>query len=766
MIMRKIFSLLVAALMCAGAMATTYTVVGSSEAIFGSAWDKDNTANDMIGTDSIYTLTKSDITCGKGTFEYKAIPNHQWDDNNSVPSGPNANNSYTLDKDGVYDFVFTLNVNAKTLSVEATLKGSAVVIPSIAMHGNFTGTWKDTENYTTAGDQKSASLTLSLKEGSYEFGMRIGGSGNWTANGASFTREANSAVITAGSGNLKLKADADGDYTFTWTFETNTLTITYPDVVVIPAKFYITGDSALMVDAGLDKAKAWNPDAIKSETDTFTLAGLKVGQYYVLKITIDGTWATPKGYEDLTVIADGLVSDGSDKNIGFTLQEAGDVKVIYTTETFKLEGNFKVEQIEPIVVKDLKLVPGVWTADGAKLAVWAWAGEGEGAWSAFNGEGDTLVAKIMEKADSVIFVRFSDKVVEPAWVDSLIWNRTADQEIDECGLFIVNNWDIYSWCEPAQEEVEWKEIVFNEAVAAADLPADASFEFEGLHVAITDSENKIAIDANNAYFGTADEYTKYAFRLKTGGKSQNGSKQNFITVNVPEDGLLRLAVRSGNNSDTTRTLVLAQGNDTLYNASVKDADAIEVAINDTTKIKVFPYVTVPVKAGNVDVSYPVNGLNFYAFAFVGEETKPEPVLANGYYLISDPWTVESLAETALFSANPGAEGEYMLSTTLVLNQEIKVVEVENDAVKTWFPDGMDNAYKVDSAHVGTTVIYFRPDGQGGEGWYNGYFFVTPNEGTAIDRVQGQSQSTKVLREGQLLIIRDGKTYNVIGARVR
>jgi hypothetical protein len=720
----------------------------------------------MIGTDSIYTLTKSDITCGKGTFEYKASPNHQWDDNNSIPSGPNANNSYTLDKDGVYDFVFTLNVNAKTLSVEATLKGSAVVIPSIAMHGNFTGTWKDTENYTTAGDQKSASLTLSLKEGSYEFGMRIGGSGNWTANGASFTREANSAVITAGSGNLKLKADADGDYTFTWTFETNTLTITYPDVVVIPAKFYITGDSALMVDAGLDKAKAWNPDAIKSETDTFTLAGLKVGQYYVLKITIDGTWATPKGYEDLTVIADGLVSDGSDKNIGFTLQEAGDVKVIYTTETFKLEGNFKVEEIEPIVVKDLKLVPGVWTADGAKLAVWAWAGEGEGAWSAFNGEGDTLVAKILENADHAIFVRFSDKVEEPAWVDSLIWNKTADQEIDECGLFFVNNWDIYSWCEPAQEEVEWKEIVFNEAVAAADLPADASFEFEGLHVAITDSENKMAIDANNAYFGTADEYTKYAFRLKTGGKSQNGSKQNFITINVPEDGLLRLAVRAGNATDTTRTLVLAQGNDTLYNAIVKDADAIEVDVNDSTKIKVFPYVTVPVKAGNVDVSYPVNGLNFYAFAFVGEETQPEPVLANGYYLISDPWTVESLAETALFTANPGAEGEYMLSTTLVLNQEIKVVEVENDAVKTWFPDGMDNAYKVDSAHVGTTVIYFRPDGQGGEGWYNGYFFVTPNEGTAIDHVQGQSQSTKVLREGQLLIIRDGKTYNVIGARVR
>ena len=174
---------------------------------------------------------------------------------------------------------------------------------------------------------------------------------------------------------------------------------------------------------------------------------------------------------------------------------------------------------------------------------------------------------------------------------------------------------------------EWTEIVFNEAVAADDLPADASFEFEGLHVAITDSENKMAIDANNAYFGTADEYTKYAFRLKTGGKSQTGTKQNFITLNVPEDGLLRLAVRAGNGSDSTRTLVLAQGNDTLYNAIVKDADAIDVAVNDSTKIKVFPYVTVPVKAGNVDVAYPVNALNFYGFAFQLSVVPPTPVVA-------------------------------------------------------------------------------------------------------------------------------------------
>ena len=439
-------------------------------------------------------------------------------------------------------------------------------------------------------------------------------------------------------------------------------------------------------------------------------------------------------------------------------------------ETFHQGGFIFIEEnesIEPIVVKDLKLVPGVWTADGAKLAVWAWGAEAPGAWSAFNGEGDTLVAKIMEKADSVIFVRFSDKVVEPAWVDSLIWNRTAEQLIDECGLFIVNNWDIYSWCEPSQEEVEWKEIAFTEAAAKGTLNGKV-FKAENSEFAltITDTDDKFEIDPNTGRFGEAEAYVSYTHRLKTGGKS---SSKNNITLTIPADGVLRIAVRTGSNSATDRNLILAQGIDTLYNAVVMESDAIvvtEQSSDGPKEVNVYPYIVVDVKAGELAVTYPVGSLNFYSFAFAGEETKPEPVLANGYYLISDPWTVESLTETALFTANPGAENEYMLSTTLVLNQEIKVVEVENDAVKTWFPDGMDNAYKVDSAHVGTTVIYFRPDGQGGEGWYNGFFFVTPNEGTAIDHVQGQSQSTKVLREGQLLIIRDGKTYNVIGARVR
>ena len=40
------------------------------------------------------------------------------------------------------------------------------------------GGWADTENFVIAEGDETASLTLTLVAGNYEFGMRIGGSGD------------------------------------------------------------------------------------------------------------------------------------------------------------------------------------------------------------------------------------------------------------------------------------------------------------------------------------------------------------------------------------------------------------------------------------------------------------------------------------------------------------------------------------------------------------------------------------------------------------
>ena len=161
----------------------------------------------------------------------------------------------------------------------------------------------------------------------------------------------------------------------------------------------------------------------------------------------------------------------------------------------------------------------------------------------------------------------------------------------------------------------WNEIVFTAATAKADLPEDSVFKSdkEGFEAKIADSGDKMVIDANVARFGTAAGYDKYDFRLKSGGAS--GSDKNFLTISVPTDGYLGVAARTGTNTDTTRVLYLIQDGDTLFNDVIRESQAIEV-MEDTTTVKVYPYVTVPVKAGSVIVRYNA-ALNFYAFGFNG-----------------------------------------------------------------------------------------------------------------------------------------------------
>lgn len=139
----------------------------------------------------------------------------------------------------------------------------------------------------------------------------------------------------------------------------------------------------------------------------------------------------------------------------------------------------------------------------------------------------------------------------------------------------------------------------------------------GFVLTSVDNDGKQQIDANNAWFGDATAQTKYAFRLKTGGKN---SSKNALTLTIPSDGKLKVYVRTGSNSATDRNVVLTQGDKELYNQIVKEADAVKVKGLDSAdpekETNVYPVIEVDVVAGDVAITYPVNGLNFYGFELV------------------------------------------------------------------------------------------------------------------------------------------------------
>ena len=144
--------------------------------------------------------------------------------------------------------------------------------------------------------------------------------------------------------------------------------------------------------------------------------------------------------------------------------------------------------------------------------------------------------------------------------------------------------------------------------------------------------------------------------------------------------------------------------------------------------------------------------------------KAEPVAAP-YYLVGT-MTEWKPAEAYQFVANPATAGEYMLETTLTVGDKFKVAKSENGetiADSDWYPGGMGNDYVVDAAHAGAVTIYFRPDGQGGEGWYEGYFYVSAGEGFENLFVEGKA--VKVLHNGQIYILKNNKVYTVMGQPV-
>ena len=147
-----------------------------------------------------------------------------------------------------------------------------------------------------------------------------------------------------------------------------------------------------------------------------------------------------------------------------------------------------------------------------------------------------------------------------------------------------------------------------------------------------------------------------------------------------------------------------------------------------------------------------------------------PVIgAPAYYLVGtmNNWTPD---EAYKFEENPGAEGEYMLTAALTVGDEIKVKGIVG-ATETWYPAGTGNNYVVDADHAGEwKKIYFRPEGQGGEDWHYGFFFVEENPAPVVEfdtiytwyGKRGESTATEAIEKGGVATAEGGNSNIVVG----
>ena len=158
-------------------------------------------------------------------------------------------------------------------------------------------------------------------------------------------------------------------------------------------------------------------------------------------------------------------------------------------------------------------------------------------------------------------------------------------------------------------------LKFDQTYAKGSVPA--TFSADGLVLKVVDTDGKMAVDANSQYFGTAESYENFSYRLKSGGKSLT---KNNLTLTVPSDGTLKVYVRTGSSSATDRNVVLTQNGTELVNKILLESEAVSVPMTDdkgeTKDTNVFPVISVQVKQGDVAITYPVNSVNFYGFELV------------------------------------------------------------------------------------------------------------------------------------------------------
>ncbi len=148
----------------------------------------------------------------------------------------------------------------------------------------------------------------------------------------------------------------------------------------------------------------------------------------------------------------------------------------------------------------------------------------------------------------------------------------------------------------------------------------------------------------------------------------------------------------------------------------------------------------------------------------------ESTLVDGWYLVGtfnsvEEWTVEKLTAAKKFVVNPSEASELIVTITLANGDEFKAAYVYQDEITEIKPAGTGNNYVVDSNHAGVDkTIYYSVESKG---TWGGHFYVEANGGgTSLDNVLDTEKTVKAIENGQLVIIKNGVRYNVLGTVIK
>lgn len=385
-----------------------------------------------------------------------------------------------------------------------------------------------------------------------------------------------------------------------------------------------------------------------------------------------------------------------------------------------------VAPVEPLMKTIYcKMDKAWWKADGAAVGVYTWddGGNAKAAWpgermTPVEGEADLWSVELdINTYHMCIFTRVNGEGDVADW-----GAKTGDLTIpiDEKDLYTITS-ESAVWGDPGVAG-EWSKyepsapVVLDAPAAAPADPTLEAYQVKAVYSA------KYSADCSFGEWSSGTQYKQEEFGKKYVTTEKGYFGLEFTHTDCSEMEALHLDAWIA--EDASFHVVPIHGGAEVgvtVNLKGQQWNSIDIDLSKFEGVTDWSNVYQIKIDEAANLTFWLNNVYFYT-----TQTKTID-LVDGYYLIGtmNSWDLHNVTAADKFAVNPANEKEYVLTTTLAENDEFKVVEVANNAIVTgkWFPAEAGN-YVVDFAHAGENKdIYFRPDYEGGEGWYANCIYV-------------------------------------------
>ena len=280
------------------AMADTYTVVGSSSIVNGTEWNVSNTDNDMNPDgNGNYTLVIPKRPINAGTYEYKVIRNHDYENGEWGINGQNTGNAQlTISENGTYDIVFMFDT--KEWKPKATAIKS---IEKVSVVGSSTELFDKLWNFNVNDMALQA-------DGTYKWNKETSVGGN-----VEYKVVVNRSWGNAfPSQNLSLTIPSDGTYNCEFTFNPTTYAVSATATPITSYVAQIGSAYYTTLQAAIDAAETGATINILKDYTLTTVTTSPNNKYNVnvnKSVTINGDGHTITSSEGKRALA--LTGDGN-----------------------------------------------------------------------------------------------------------------------------------------------------------------------------------------------------------------------------------------------------------------------------------------------------------------------------------------------------------------------------------------------------------------------------------------------------------------------